>query len=117
MVVARRKNKVEPPYSTCPLSSCMSLLGGAWTVNIIWYLSEEPRRFSELKSDLKGISSKVLSARLKKMENDGVVARTEVKSSPPTIEYSLTKMGNKLKPAIEAIVQVGHELKMSRKKG
>ena len=115
-MVPRRKNKVEPPYTTCPLNSCMELIGGVWTVNIIWYLSDEPRRFSELKSDLNGISSKVLSTRLKKMEIDGVISRVEVNSSPPTVEYSLTKLGSKLKPAIEAIVEVGHQLKMTRKK-
>lgn len=113
-MVPRRKNKVEAPYSTCPLNSCMNLIGGVWTVNIIWYLSDEPRRFSELKSDLNGISSKVLSARLKKMENDGVVSRTEINSSPPTVEYALTKLGSKLKPAIEAIVEVGHQLKKNK---
>lgn len=49
------------------------------------------------------------------MEIDGVIARVEVNSSPPTVEYSLTKLGSKLKPAIEAIVEVGHQLKVSRR--
>ena len=114
-MVPKRKNKVEAPYQSCPLKSCMDLIGGAWTVNIIWFLSEEPRRFSELKSDLEGISSKVLTAKLKKMESQGIVLRKEVKSSPPTVEYSLTKLGGRLKPAIASIVEVGHDLKYSNK--
>ncbi len=92
----------------------MRLLGGAWTPNIIWYLSATPRRFSELKQDLKGISAKVLTQRLRYLGELGVLERTEVATSPPTVEYQLTKLGGELKPVIEAIVSVGHRLKRIR---
>lgn len=110
-MIARRKNKVESPPTNCPLSECLSIIGGAWTPNIIWYLSAQPRRFSELKEDLQGISPKVLTQRLKKLEAEGIVHREVMPTSPPTVEYSLTLLGNELKPAIEAIVNVGHKLK------
>ncbi len=110
-MIARRKNKVESPPVNCPLSECLSIIGGAWTPNIIWYLSAQSRRFSELKDDLQGISPKVLTQRLKKLEAEGVVNREVMPTSPPTVEYSLTPLGNELKPAIEAIVEVGHKLK------
>ena len=51
----------------------MKIIGGTWSPNIIWCLSETPRRFSELKDDITGISPKVLTARLRKLEADGVV--------------------------------------------
>nr|WP_256625644.1 helix-turn-helix domain-containing protein [Pseudomonas sp. LPB0260] len=86
-------------------------MGGAWTPNIIWYLSQQPRRFSELKADIPGISAKVLTARLKKLESEGVVLRRVLPTSPPSVEYSLSSLGQELKPAIEAIVAVGHRLK------
>ncbi|WP_339410544.1 MULTISPECIES: winged helix-turn-helix transcriptional regulator [unclassified Pseudomonas] len=89
----------------------MSIIGGHWTPNIIWYLSQQPRRFSELKTDIPGISAKVLSARLKKLEAEGVVIRAVLPTSPPSVEYSLSGLGQELKPAIEAIVAVGHRLK------
>jgi DNA-binding HxlR family transcriptional regulator len=92
----------------------MALLGGAWTPNVLWYLRETPRRFSELKSDLAGVSAKTLSARLRKLERDGVVHREVKPTSPPTVEYRLTPLGDRLVPAIEAIVEVGHELKRLR---
>ncbi len=110
-MVPRRKNKVLPPPEKCPLRACMNVLGGAWTPNIVWYLSNEPRRFSELKDDLGGVSAKVLTARLRRLEADGVVHREVMPTSPPTVEYRLTKLGQELKPAIEAIVSVGHRLK------
>lgn len=110
-MIPRRKNKVAPPPEECPLSRCLGVIGGAWTPAIIWYLSQQPRRFSELKDDVQGISAKVLTARLKKLEADGVVIRKVMPTSPPTVEYRLSKLGLELKPAIEAIVSVGHRLK------
>lgn len=111
MTLKRRKSKVPPPMPACPLTECMALLGGAWTPNVIWYLSGEPRRFSELRSDIPLISAKVLSGRLHEMEDKGVVIRKVMPTSPPSVEYSLTTLGRELVPAIQAIVDVGHRLK------
>jgi DNA-binding HxlR family transcriptional regulator len=89
----------------------MSLLGGAWTPNLIWYLSGGPRRFGELRSDIPRISAKVLSARLRTLEQKGVVSRKVVASSPPSVEYALSDLGEELIPVIQAIVKVGTKLK------
>lgn len=111
-MLRRRKNKVAPPCADdCPLMACMKLVGGAWTPNIIWYLRDSPRRFSELKEDIEGISAKVLTARLRRMEKDGLVVREVVPTSPPSVEYSLTPLGKELRPAIEAIARVGEKLR------
>jgi len=104
-----RKTKVPPP--ACPLTECMSLLGGAWTPNVVWYLSDGPRRFSELRRDIPAVSAKVLSARLQELEGKGVIARRVMPTSPPSVEYSLTELGQELIPAINAIVGVGLRLK------
>jgi len=104
-----RKTRVAPPE--CPLTECMSLLGGAWTPNVIWYLSESDRRFSELRRDIPAVSAKVLSARLHELEEKGVIARNVMPTSPPSVEYSLTELGRELVPAITAIVKVGMRLK------
>jgi len=113
-MVPRRKKRVEEPPHRCALTTCLAVIGGAWTPNIIWYLSENPRRFSELKEDVAGISSKVLSQRLKRLEEDGVVDRKVMPTSPPTVEYSLTEIGKELQPAIKAIADVGRRLKKIR---
>lgn len=113
-MVKMRKSKVEPPPAECPLSGCMKFIRGTWSPHIIWFLKENPRRFSELKADIKNVSAKVLSARLKEMEEIGVVYRQVMNTSPPTVEYSLTELGRELQPAIEAIVHVGHKLKQKK---
>lgn len=105
-----RKSKVAPPPA-CPLTLCMKLLGGAWTTNVIWYLSGGPRRFGELRTDIPRISARVLSARLKELQEKGVVERTLLDTSPPSAEYGLTDLGQELVPAIHAIVRVGAKLR------
>lgn len=109
MPLKRRKNHAPSPL--CPLAECMSLISGAWTPHIIWYLSQGPRRFSELRTDIPTISSKVLSARLKELEQRWIVSRQVMPTSPPSVEYSLTDLGAELMPAISAIVDVSHRLR------
>jgi DNA-binding HxlR family transcriptional regulator len=89
----------------------MAVIGGAWTVNVIWYLRAGPRRFSELRLDIPPISPKVLTTRLRELEERGVVYRQVKPTSPPSVEYSLTDLGQELVPAIEGIVKVGQKLK------
>jgi DNA-binding HxlR family transcriptional regulator len=110
-MVPRRKSLVPPPPESCPLNTCMKYLGGAWTPNLIWYLAAGPRRFTELKHDLAGISSKMLTTRLRELTDLGILVREQIPTSPPTVEYRLTKLGLELKPAINAIASVGMRLK------
>jgi DNA-binding HxlR family transcriptional regulator len=88
----------------------MTLLSGAWAPNVIWYLSAHPRRFGELRIDIPKISARVLSARLRELEEKGVVARRVMPTSPPSVEYELTELGRELLPAIQAIISVGTKL-------
>ena len=106
-----RKSKAPPPPPGCPMAACMAVLGGAWTPSVIWKLSGEPRRFGELARDIPGISPKMLTARLRALEDKGVVLREVVPSSPPSVEYSLSKLGRELIPVIDAIVRVGTQLR------
>jgi DNA-binding HxlR family transcriptional regulator len=110
-VLKVRKNQAPPPPPVCPLTECMSLLGGAWTPNLVWYLSAGPRRFSELRADIPRISAKVLTARLRALEEKGVVVRRVMPTSPPSVEYALTELGAELVPVIRSIVKVGERLK------
>ena len=111
MPLPLRKTRVAEPPGGCPLTECMALLRGAWAPNVIWYLSGGPRRFGELRHDIPRISARVLSARLRELEERGVVERRLLDSSPPSAEYALTVLGHELVPAIRAIVDVGSRLK------
>lgn len=111
MALKVKKNQTAEPPGECPLSQCMRVIGGAWTPNIVWYLSGGPRRFSELKIDIPKISAKVLTAKLRDLEAKGVVTRAVKPTSPPSVEYALSDLGHELVPALQAIVDVGHRLK------
>lgn len=95
---------------------CMKLLGGAWTPNLLWYLSAGPRRFGELRVDIPLISAKVLSARLRDLEEKAVLTRRVMPTSPPSVEYALTPLGRELLPVIRAIVEVGAKLKLRQER-
>ena len=114
MPLKRRKSRVPPPPQACPLLECMSFLGNAWAPSILWFLGGSPRRFSELRADIPRVSAKVLSTRLRSLEEQGVVTRRVMPTSPPTVEYSLTELGREFLPAITAIAEVGYKLKMLR---
>jgi DNA-binding HxlR family transcriptional regulator len=109
MTLKRRKNRT--PHPPCALSTCMSFIGGAWTPNIIWYLSSGPRRFSELRADIALVSAKVLTQRLRELEQHGILSRTVLPTSPPSVEYALTALGEEFRPVIQTIVDLGHRLK------
>lgn len=112
MALKVRKNKSPAPPNNCPLSKCMSVIGGAWTANILWSLRGGPRRFSELRVDIPDVSAKMLTVRLRDLEERFIVTRDVKPTSPPSVEYSLTEYGEELMPAIEAIAVVGHKLKV-----
>lgn len=105
---------VPTPPPACPLNDCLSLMAGAWTAEVIWYLQKEPRRFGDLQRDLAGVSAKVLTGRLRELEERGVVSRTVFPTKPPTVEYALTTLGKRLLPVLDAVVEVGKDL---RKRG
>ena len=109
-MIKPKRSKMSAPPEGCPLEDCLGFLGGAWTTKILWYLRAEPRRFGDLKRDLGKISAKVLTTRLRELEERGVVTRSVMPTSPPTVEYALTSFGFKFQPVLDAIVEVGAEL-------
>lgn len=113
-MLKRRRNNSPPTPEPCALTSCMAVITGAWAPNVIWHLRGGPRRFSELQTDIPPVSAKVLSTRLKELEARGVILRKVCATTPPSVEYSLTDLGEELVPALEAIVEVGHKLKLRK---
>ncbi len=81
----------------------MQILGKRWTGLLIASLLEGPRRFSELTATVGGLSDRVLSDRLRELEQEGLVERVVYPQIPVRVEYQLTEKGRALKPVIEAI--------------
>jgi len=79
------------------------LLERRWQLSIIYAALSGAMRFSEFADAIAGISPRMLSERLRDLESAGLVERTVIPSSPPTVEYRLTERGRRLGPIIEAM--------------
>ena len=95
------KTKDELPV--CPVATAVSLVGGKWKLLIIRNLRMRSWRFNELQRDLEGISQKVLTDSLRQMMDDGLVYRHDYQEMPPRVDYSLTELGEKLLPIMDAL--------------
>jgi len=91
----------------------MRVLAGAWTAHVIWYLREGERCFTELQLDIGKVSAKVLTNCLRKLEFEGIIARSSKPTSPPTVWYELTPVGQELCAALVNVITVAQRLKPS----
>ncbi|HEY9640305.1 MAG TPA: helix-turn-helix domain-containing protein [Coleofasciculaceae cyanobacterium] len=84
-------------HDACPLSVLLSVLSGSWTMYILWILSTEgSARFGVLKRKVEGISTKVLTERLRMLETEGILFRHYEATIPPQVTYGLTDRGQEL---------------------
>lgn len=98
---------VESERATCPVERTLEVIGGRWKVLILRELFEEVKRFGQLHRALHGITQKMLTQQLRELEADGIVHREVYLQVPPKVEYSLTPLGESLKPILEAMHEWG----------
>lgn len=87
----------------CPTRMVLDRLADKWALLILDRLEKEPLRFNQLRRDIKGISQKVLSQTLKKLERDGLISRTVFPTVPVTVEYALTSLGRTLTESVSVL--------------
>lgn len=104
--------KEEMP--ACPVATTVQLIGSKWKLLILRNLLARPWRFNELRKSLEGISQKVLTDSLRSMEEDGLVTRTVYPEVPPRVEYSLSPLGESMRPIIQAMEQWGAHYKTAK---
>jgi DNA-binding HxlR family transcriptional regulator len=93
-----------------PVEFALAMVGGKWKMPILWRLRERTWRYGELKTDVKGITTKMLTQQLRELEADGFVTRTVYPVVPPHVEYSLTDRGRSAIPIIEQLRYWGQYL-------
>jgi DNA-binding HxlR family transcriptional regulator len=94
----------------CPITGALQMLGDKWTMLVVRELVYGPKRTMELLNSLLPISSRTLVGRLRDMEKDNFVERTDFGGNPPHIEYALTERGRLLLPLLESLRQLGQAL-------
>ncbi|MCX5514878.1 transcriptional regulator [Kaistia algarum] len=87
----------------CPTRLVLDRLADKWALLILDRLREDAVRFNHLRREIKGISQKVLSQTLKKLERDGLVSRSVFPTVPVTVEYRLTPLGHTLTETVSAL--------------
>ena len=93
-----------PCMETCPLNRALGLIGRKWKMQILCSLHNNgTSRYNALRKSLDGVSNTVLSAALKELEQDGLVARQEYLEVPVRVEYSLTARAETLMPILDRL--------------
>jgi DNA-binding HxlR family transcriptional regulator len=88
----------------CPVALTLDLIGERWTILLLRdLLLEGPRRFQDFQASLPGVAPNILSARLKAMEDNGLIGRQLYSERPPRVEYLLTDKGKSLGPIVKAM--------------
>ena len=88
----------------CPhFHAAIELIGRRWTGAILWVLAERPHFFAELVAAVPGISDRLLSARLRELEAEGLVERSVHDGSPARVSYALTEKGRSIAPALREL--------------
>lgn len=96
--------------TSCPITALTNLLIGPWTLYILWILrSKGPTRFGALKRQLEGISSKVLTEKLRMLEEAEVIYRVYEPTIPPQVTYGLTERAQDLIIVLDQLEAVAHK--------
>lgn len=102
---------VKKELPACPVETTLTLIGDKWKVLILRDLLPGTKRFGELKKSIGSVSQKVLTAQLRDMEKSGLINRKVYAEVPPRVEYSLTDLGQSLKPVLDAMWNWGEDYK------
>lgn len=101
------KGEKKQMNTQCPITGTMELLGGKWTLPIIYVLTTGTKRFKDLERSIDGINTRMLVKDLKHLEQHHIISRAVYAEVPPRVEYSLTDRGKALKPVLEELKSWG----------
>ena len=99
--------KIRLEDRECPLSATLGLVGDWWTLLILHDAFDGYTRFDQFQENL-GISSSLLTSRLKRLVADGLLDRRQYQTRPPRFEYVLTELGRSLRPVIVVLAGWGN---------
>lgn len=94
----------HPSLASCPVRDVLDHIGDKWSSLLVLTLAQGPRRFGELRRELPDISQRMLTQSLRDLQRDGLVHREVFPTTPPSVAYSLTPMGESLLGPLNALV-------------
>jgi DNA-binding HxlR family transcriptional regulator len=110
------KNNLDKPSTSvcvdmnqCPVATAIDVIGGKWTIIILYHLRGKTMRFGELKREIPKITQKMLTHQLRDLEANKMVTRKVYAEVPPRVEYTPTALADKLNPALDLLCDWGGE--------
>lgn len=95
--------------SSCPVEAFLKIIAQRWSAYILWILCQKGHlRFGALRREIPAITQKVLTEKLRELENSGLIHRDYEPTIPPTVTYSLTSLGESIIPLLEMISKTAH---------
>jgi len=98
--VVKAKIKLADGKYNCPVEATMDAIGGKWKLLIIHHLLEGTKRFNELQKLIPKVTQRMLTSKLRELEQDGIVHRKVYAEVPPKVEYSMTEFGQTVEPML-----------------
>jgi len=98
----------------CPTEVAVNVIGGKWKTLILTYLMTGPKRFNELGRLLPHTSKRMLTVQLRELERDNVIHREVYREVPPKVEYSLTSLGESLRPLLKLMAVWGEKVRTTK---
>ena len=93
----------------CAVEATLQLIDGKWKGVILYHLLDETLRFNEIRRKLASVTQRMLTNQLRELESDGLVSRKVYPEVPPRVEYSLTELGQSLRPVLMTLKAWGDE--------
>ena len=87
----------------CPVRQVINIVGDKWTLPVLYVLRDSTKRYSQLQREIPGISKKMLTQTLRKLESDNIIKRRVYPVVPPKTEYNLTAFGHELIEPLEVL--------------
>lgn len=91
----------------CPVALAIDVIGGKWTIIILYHLRGKTLRFGELKREIPKITQKMLTQQLRQLEANKLITRKIYAEVPPRVEYTPTELADKLNPALDLLCEWG----------
>jgi DNA-binding HxlR family transcriptional regulator len=105
--VEKNQKKINPCDENCPVRKTLGLIGGKWTLLILFQINDRTIRYGELKRTIPGISEKMLIQELNFLVENKLVSKKSYPQIPPKVEYSLTQLGLETLPIVDKLAYFG----------
>ena len=96
---------VQVIEEACPLAEVLDRVAGKWSIGVIVAAAHGPIRFTQLERAVNGISRRMLTLTLRRLERDGMLRRTVYPTVPPKVEYELTDMARDLHETLKSLTE------------